>query len=209
MTEFMIMGERNSGTHFLQHAITENFGKKYRFNHLKHFWYDQKLPSDIPTIMIVRHPIDWIDSMWKRKHHVPPKNRQSIYSYIRNEWYSEERGVEIMGDRHLQTGRRYRDIFEMRQNKIDFLLNRLNDHNNMLIRYEDLRDDYEKTLQRIADFFGWSFLYRDIKPIRKYKGTYNELYKKKDIELKDDVIQEIKRKVDVDQELRIGYLILF
>ena len=40
MTRFMILGERCSGTHFVQHALTKNFNLEYdtTYHQFKHFF---------------------------------------------------------------------------------------------------------------------------------------------------------------------------
>jgi hypothetical protein len=73
------------------------------------------------------------------------------------------------------------------------------------LRYEDLRDDYEPTLERIRNQFHLERKTETYEPIRKYKGTYNALYEKKPVLLNAEERQYIWANVDIEQETRMGY----
>jgi len=232
---FTILGERCTGTHFLQYAILKNFsGLEYKKGE-KHFFGNRECrdsltldtfdkwslhekqmkeldaipPDEVLVISLVRHPIDWIDSFFKRQHHVPSENRESIEQFIQNEWYSiyEEAprtNEEIMEDRNWRTKERYRDIFELRKEKVAYMLDHQPPH--CIIRYEDLRDDYTATLDRLQQQFGLSrYNMAAYEPVPKYKGTFNALYEKKPILLTLEIQKYIWEKVDQDQESRLGY----
>jgi hypothetical protein len=215
-----ILGERNSGTNFLQYALLENFKLDYiRGPEQKHFFgFTEPLNDDnLLTICIFRHPVDWIDSYFKRLHFVPQDNRQNIQSFITNEFYSVRddenqikiKGYEIMEDRNYATGERYKNIFELRKMKNDYLLNIIPQKvkNFYMIKYEDLRDDYENTLNKLKEQFN---LIRhdnngEYKQIKNYKGTYIALYNLKPILLIDEIKKLILESVDKEQEKQIGY----
>ena len=217
MKYFSILGERCSGTIFTEYAIKENFEIYYKRLKEKHFFgFNDEFLNDPDTlyIFVIRNPVDWIDSFFKRTHHVPPENKQNIYNFIRNEFYSiyEEGALintEIMEDRNMNTNERYRDIFELRKVKNDYIINDFSKkvENLMVIRYEDLRDDYENTLDRIKERFQLKKCCTDYKKIQRYKGTYSALYSKKPILLPENIIDEIKKKIDIEQEASLGYLL--
>jgi hypothetical protein len=217
-----MLGERNSGTHFLQYAILFNYDIKYS-QHTRHFFghndeidYPQESIDNMIYFCIVREPIEWIDSLFKRLHHIPPENKKNIESFLNNEWYSiyEKEGFqgkEIMEDRNMFTRERYKNIFEMRKTKNDYLIHHVKPKvkHFYFVRYEDLLHDYDNTLNKIGSKFR---LKRSngksgpFVPVPKYKGTYHALYAKKPILLSDETQQYIKSKLDKEQENKIGYL---
>lgn len=61
--------------------------------------------------------------------------------------------TERMEDRNIYTGERYKNIFELRHTKLKWMLEDLPNKvdNCIFIRYEDLINDFEKTLIKIKD----------------------------------------------------------
>jgi len=211
---FTILGERCSGTNFLRYAIEWNFkldfysicGKHF-FGHDQNVEFENERMDQTLVICLVRDPIDWIDSFFKRLHHVPTQNKKSIYNFLNNEFYSiyevgEDKGKERLDDRNLRTGERYKNIFELRKTKNDFMLNdvpRLAKHS-IILRYEDLRDNYDATLDRIREHCCLEPINETYRRIEKYKGTYIAEYYKKPILLSEQTQRYIMEKVDQDQE---------
>lgn len=220
---FTMRGERNSGTHFLQYALLFNFQLEYvRKN--RHFFghddvneYPEESLDKTIYFVIVREPVEWIDSLFKRLHHIPTENKKSIDAFLNNEWYSihelgEEKGTEMMDDRNIYTGERYKNIFEMRSTKYKYLLNDMKTKvkHYYFIRYEDLLNDYQNTLNKIGAKFklkrknGKS---GPFEPVPKMKGTFNDLYKKKPILLSAEIQEYIKTKLDIPLENKMKYLL--
>jgi hypothetical protein len=220
---YTILGERNSGTHFLQYAIKFNFPLTYIKNE-KHFFGFGELDSlqqslnETIVFCIVRDPIEWIDSFFKRLHHVPPQNKKSIQHFLTNEFYSiyeegEKKNTEIMNDRNIITRERYENIFELRKIKNNYLMNEVYKKapHTFLLRYEDLRDHYDETMRTIQQKFQLlrininsspSFI-----PVPKYKGSFNALYVKKPILLAEETQSFIQDNLDTNQEQMLGYLL--
>jgi len=203
MKQFTILGERNSGTHFLQYAMQFNFPLLRYDRREKHFFGQEanratELRDKEETLFlcIVRDPVEWIDSLFKRLHHVPPENAASIRAFLDNPWYSvDETGALIEGDIHLVSGKTYRNIFEMRCTKLWYMqevLPTLVPHV-YFVRYEDLRDKYETILLDIATRFAlpvppvW-------RPVTQIKGTFLERYTKKPVLLSEEVRDEVRRR---------------
>jgi hypothetical protein len=179
MKQFTILGERCSGTNFLEKAISANFNLEitWKFG-WKHFFgnCDYKDSDDVLFIGIVRDPIQWLCSIYKNPHHLNNSMRQNWDKFLTEECYSyiddtksAEYGEEIMDDRHIQTGKRYKNILELRKVKGLFLLNEMPSivKNYILIRYEDLVDDYVNTLQLIQDRFNLKRKDKDFVRINK------------------------------------------
>jgi hypothetical protein len=238
---FTILGERCSGTHFLQHAILSNFAGLSYLKGEKHFFGNKEFrdeqgcdpetlslhekqmleidgvsPDELLVLSIVRDPVEWVDSFYKRKHHVPVPNREPVQRFLTCEFYSvyeegPKKGLEIMEDRNWRTKQRYRNLFELRAEKNAYLREEIPKRvkHHWFLRYEDLRDHYQTTLERIEREFGLprkpasaeSFV-----RIEKYKGTYHALYEKKPVELTPEIQEFVWQMVDVEQERVMGYL---
>ena len=77
-------------------------------------------------------------------------------TFLFNEFYSvNEHSNEIMEDRHFLTKERYKNIFELRKVKNNYLIKEMPTlvKNYLLIRYEDLRDNYDVVLKFIQKKF--------------------------------------------------------
>lgn len=143
---FVIYGERNSGTNYLETILT---GKSYHEHHNiaafdipvinssikqkfdpdhghKHFFGFHsdiiKQTKGVIFIGIIRNPYDWIMGLSKTLHHIPPENHD-IISLLTNEWYSIEHnkkhidyGKELLDDRDFDTGKLPRINNYSRQN---------------------------------------------------------------------------------------------
>lgn len=202
--QFSIMSERNSGSHFLKFALLFNFDIKFVDGN-KHWFGHSPLMDNTIYLSIIRHPVDWVDSLFKSLHHIPPENRKDIHSFLNNEWYSiyeegEKIKKEIMEDRNMITKERYKNIFELRKIKNEYMMN-----HSYVIKYEDLRDNYEETLNKICETYRLKRKESRWVPVPKIKGTYNELYKKKPIVITKEIQQYIREKIDLEQEKKIGY----
>ena len=214
---FTIYGERCSGTNFLMHSIKENFELEYTTKYTwKHFFGNYKFEKNDEEnntlfIGIIRDPIEWIDSFYKKLHHVPLNNKKNIYTFLFNTFYSiyEDTKTEIIEDRHIKTNDRYKNIFELRDVKNNYLINDMksNVKNYLLIRYEDLRDNYEIVLNCLKNKFNLIQKNENYIKINNYKGSHNKLFLKKNIKLNKNIINLIKNNLNKEQENSIGYSI--
>ena len=213
---FTIFGERCSGTNFLKEAIIENFNLNFTNKYCwKHFFGHYKLEdiNDDDTLFlgIIRDPIEWIDSLYKKMHHIPLKNRLSIKSFLFNEFYSiyEDTQTEIMEDRNFLTNERYKNIFQLRYIKNNYLIKNMPNlvKNYLLIRYEDLRDKYDIVLTFLEKKFNLNRKFTIFKRIDSYKGYNKEVFIKKNVSLNDKTITIIKNNINKEQENSIGYIL--
>ena len=213
---FTIYGERCSGTNFLLHALEDNFelefSCKYAWKHFFGHYQFNNLNEENETLFIgiIRNPIDWIDSFYNKMHHVPPENKISIHTFLFNEFYSiyENSSKEIMEDRNIFTQDRYKNIFQLRYIKNNYLINEMPKlvKNYLLIRYEDLRDNYDVVLEFICKKFNLKRKNNIFKRIDTYKGNNKILYYKKQLELNKKTIKIIKQNLDKTQENNLGYI---
>jgi nicotinamide riboside kinase len=233
--KFAILGERCSGTNFLEESITNNFNIEYTAEYgNKHFFcynnYDMNSTKETLFIGIVRNPIYWINSFSKELYHIPEINK-NINNFLFNEFYSVEEkfkntdylstNIFVMNnnlnstpklnhkDLNYTNGKKYTNIFELRKVKNNFLMNVMPNkvQNFILINYEDLLFNYTQTLQLIKDKFGLQQKIPEFIRIKKYKksDTYN-FVKQREITLPVNIIQIIWNNLNVEQEKRLGYI---
>ena len=151
-----IYGERCSGTNYLEELLTINYDVNVCWEHgWKHFFgfNDLQTSDDTLFIGIIRNPYDWINSLYRERHHLPLINTCNIDSFLNNEFYSiYDDGREIMSDRNMYTKQRYKNIFEMRDTKNKFLIEDMTTlvKNYLLITHEDLLYDFTNTMHKIT-----------------------------------------------------------
>lgn len=170
ITHFKIFGERCSGTYLLEDTILKNFDvalEKKRYGH-KHFFYDLDLSNSDNTLFIctVRDPIKWLNSLYRTPHHLPKEMCVSPEAFLTHEataWtynpprmdvYSKRnQAPELKAERNPFTGETYKNIFELRHIKNKWMSEELPKivKNHIFIRYEDLVNNFEITMQKIRD----------------------------------------------------------
>lgn len=173
LKKYTIYGERCSGTNYLENIMDINFDAeiqphKYGWKHFFGFQNDALKNSDETLfICIVRNLSDWINSFYREKHHLPLKyktnltEKEMIDEFLNKEIWSihhDENGnglleQEILADRNIYTGERYKNIFELRHTKIKWMIEDLPNKvkNSIFIKYEDLINDLENTLLKIKN----------------------------------------------------------
>ena len=215
---FTIMGERCSGTNFLEKAIISNFELElvwhYGYKHFFGFYnYKNKNPiiendNEVLFLGIVREPISWIDSLYDKKHHIPNINKNDINKFLNNEFYSiNDKNEEIMEDRNYKNKKRYDNIFQMRNYKNHYLLTHHERVKNyLLIRYEDLKYKYDNILNFLQKKYNLKKKYNNFIKIYTYKGLDKQIYIEKKLKLNQQIINFIKNKLNKKQEKILGYL---
>ena len=166
--KYTIYGERCSGTNYLQNIINMNFDvnitREYGNKHFFGFQDDKlKKSDDTLFICIVRNLPDWINSFYRNMWHLPLRYKKMSEKEKIDEFLSQEicsiydkepnTNEEIMEDRNIYTGDRYKNVFELRHTKIKWMLEDLPKKvkNCIFIRYEDLINNFEKTLLEIKN----------------------------------------------------------
>ena len=131
--------------------------------------------DDLLFIGIVRDPYTWFNSLYKYPYWLQKNMRKSKYNFLNLECWSQFKHLEITQDRHIYTKQRYKNIFELRHIKNYFLYEdmKILAKNYILIKYEDLRDNYEETLNIIKDEFNLNTKDNYPVTINKYCGRGN------------------------------------
>ena len=162
--EYQLFGERHSGTNFLQQCFQQKFNLPLtQFYGNKH-WFGWAKPEVVTYkgrhtlfIGLVRNPYDWICAMHSMPHHIHPHRAYNFETYITSEWYSTwgDQFIEIKEDRNYITSERYKNIFEMRKLKYEYLLNTLPDiaQNYVLLSYEYFIKNHHNILNIIGNKF--------------------------------------------------------
>jgi hypothetical protein len=151
-----IYGERCSGTNYLEELIKENFDVTIKWDYgWKHFFGFNDLTNSTDTLFIgiIRNPYTWINSFYRTPYHLP-EHLKNVNSFLNDEFYSiHVDKTEIMEDRNIYTNERYKNIFEMRYTKMNFLIEDMPNlvDNYILITYENLVEHLENTLNKIKN----------------------------------------------------------
>jgi hypothetical protein len=157
MKKATIYGERCSGTKYLQKLLEKNFNVELTWEYgWKHFFGHSDLTNsnDVLFIGIVRNLADWINSFYLTPHHVPRELSTNVESFLNNEWYSiDDSNNEILQDRHIETGNRYKNILEMRHVKNKYLVETMPTvvKHYCLITYDDLINDFVNVMNKIKN----------------------------------------------------------
>ncbi len=168
-------------------------------------------PTEDNTLFIgiVRHPIEWLHSFYKQPHHVPNENK-SMPNFLLKEFYSvdEAKGNSIIeNDVNYVTKKRYSNIFEMRKMKNEYLMNIMPTKvkNYILINYEDLANNTDATLKDIQTKFGLEFTQKNVVKITYYQKNVNIKFVPKKVTFHENIIETIKKNIDVEQEKLLHY----
>lgn len=167
LRKFTIYGERCSGTHYVEELIVSNFDATVTWEYgFKHFFGFVNTANSDDTLFIgvVRDPVKWMNSLHRTPHHICKECKQSTRAFLNkpiyakpNDWDSKKYygpHFKFFGeDRHIYTRKRYANIFEMRHTKLRFLVDDMPKKvkNYILIRYEDLLDNFEATMEKIKN----------------------------------------------------------
>lgn len=180
--EFAILGERCSGTNFLEQAMINNFDIKYttRFGHKHYFGFnDYSNSENVLFIGIVRNPIDWINSLFRNPWHIRDDIKDDITKFMNCEFVSYYNDAEIPESRNMNNGKKYNNILQCRNVKNRFLKCKMHKFvkNYIFIRYEDLRDKYIQVMNNIMETFSLKMINKKIITVDYYKNYKRVPYK--------------------------------
>jgi hypothetical protein len=199
--KFAILGERCSGTNFLEECINHNFQINYTSEYgNKHFFCYNNYSNnthDTLFIGIIRNPIYWLNSFSKELYHVPEINRKNLNNFLFNEFYSVKdeldntnlsltNNIFMKNDKYYTkqydinnndlnylNGQKYKNIFELRKVKNHFLINVMPNkvNNYILINYEDLLFNFEAIMLTLKNKFNLIQKTVSFEKIKKYKKS--------------------------------------
>lgn len=222
ITHFTIFGERCSGTTYLENIMLLNFDIQITWKYgWKHFPIFNRIYEDSDNVLficIVRNISDWLNSFYKDMHHLALKYKENLSqeekmdAFLNKEFLSiYDISNEIIEDRNLYTGERYKNIFEMRSTKLQYIFEKLPELVNkyILIKHEDLINDFGNTMNKIKDM-GLKVNNINIFPKNtlKYKGEEEydcNFIKKSDNIISKKTIFENKNFLKYDKYERIIY----
>jgi hypothetical protein len=188
INKFTILGERCSGTNFLEEAISKNLNVEITWQYgWKHFFGRDNFENsdNVLFLGIAREPISWINSLYREPHHIPNNIRENVTSFLNREFYSEHlvdgRLEEILEDRNFITEKRYKNIFELRSNKLIYLTKNMREkvRNYKFIRYEDLCNKYDFMLRGISEEFKIKTKSNKFYKINYYKKNQKSKFERK------------------------------
>lgn len=215
INQYVIYGERHSGTKFLNEFIrnhfqvtaTQNYGHKHFFSPQHIFRSSKDDLEKTIFICIVRNPYDWLMAFHKERHHCGISNAKNIYRFLSKEWLSRQPllGPEIMLDRHIYTQKRYKNIFELRNVKNNYLFHLLPRYvpNYIFLKYEDFLDSFYPT--KLITYISLRFKIPqrhniDIKP-----NNFNNKHFYYD-KIDSNLLKYINTNIDWTIENQIGYI---
>jgi len=193
--KYTIYGERCSGTNYLEQLMNHNFDIEITWDYgWKHFFGFNNLSNsdDVLFIGIIRNLCDWVNSLYREKHHFAPNLTKNVDSFLNSTFYSvDEKGNEIIIDRHIKTKKRYKNIFELRQVKNHFLLETMPKlvKNYCIITHDSLLNNFVNIMNKIRSY--GLITKNNInfpENIFFYKDNKNIIYKPKRNKIDDEII---------------------
>lgn len=228
LTQFQVIGERASATNMVRKVIEKNvdlyrsegLGWKHGPPHMV------AIPDELLTIVVVRNAVSWALSMHKRPWHAHPDLQALEFSdFIRSEWrgivdrpsdfeeiHPEFRdlvtGAELQFDRHPITGKRFANLFELRNVKQAGHLGFLNrDCNVLVVKAELVQLDQVGFAAWMIETLGLPLNGLRIKPVKNRLG--NRFSRATPVETPSDLSPEdhafMLETLDLKAEAALGY----
>lgn len=228
VSKVVILGERVSGTSFMQSLISYNTKLKIdqSFGH-KHFLQDIVKISKTDTtdtlfLFITRDIMEWLQSFHNNTFHadLPIRRCDNFSKFIRMEWKCIEDetsgvsqtnpkyGKEMMCERDHSSGKRYENVIKMRTGKIRHLLVDVGCYveNFEHVKYEDIRDNPEQWLTDLSKKYNF-IKNKSFVPVNSVRGKGRVAYKRKDyppISEEDQIF--IFENMSEEAEKYLGYI---
>lgn len=226
ITHVCILGERVSGTTYLQSLVTSNTNlKSISFNH-KHFYQNvdamkKANTSQILFLFITRDVIEWLQSLAVNTFHACKqlKNCTDFSKFIRTEWkcvhdetsgmsqLDKRYGTEMLNERCPETGLRFKNAIKMRTSKIAHTFHLKNIVENFVhVRYEDVRDEPQLFLKTICATYN-IFRHKKFFPIEMVRGKGRVKYVRKSYPgVSPEDVKYIMSQIDLETEKLVGYI---
>jgi hypothetical protein len=229
---FLVYGERNSGTNFVDALLRQNFpaleaergdsGRNWFLYGWKHGFPTMiAAPPDMLAVVMVRDPVAWVGSLHAKPWHAGRRLRGlPIADFIRAEWVSviDDRGFgvrkgdprwgqELLWDRDPATGLRFQNVLRLRNAKTAGFLRMCGMFgNHAVVRYEDAARDAAGLVQAVASRFGMVQA-AEFSPVVAERGNARSgSYRPKAYaDLSPEDLAFLWSELDRDQEARLGY----
>lgn len=227
LTQVCVVGERVSGTCFIQSLIAQNTRLRpvSPYGH-KHFYQDigklrREENDDTLFVFISRDLVEWLNSFKNNTFHAEAsiRNCKDMSSFLRMEWKcvfdktsgtsesSSQYGTEMLCERNPSDGKRFRNVVQMRNSKMWHFLG-VQEHvqNYLHVRYEDVRDNPEKFLRGMSETFGVART-KVFHPVHTVRGKGRIPYARKTYaDMSPEDTDFVVANVDDDLESLLGYL---
>lgn len=215
---FTIYGERHSGTNFLAKYIpsvynhyTDNSPLPITWDYGWKHWFGfnnsqiESKGENTLFIGIVRNPYDWLYALKRMPHHLRRWNGKmdenpyvDMKDFLSSEIESYHQGKELLHDHHMLENRRYKNIFELRETKNQYLYTTMTSiaSNYILINYEVLYKNISQFVMCLNDNFNIRF-----------KEFVHNNFDKKSYGIDSSDLQIINNNLNWDTENKLGYYI--
>jgi hypothetical protein len=229
VTQVCVLGERVSGTCFVQSLLSENtplkvvspYGHKHFYQDTDKIRKDGEKVKDTLFLFISRDLVDWLNSFKNNTFHAdkPIRNCNNMSAFLRMEWKcvfdstsgtpqtSSEYGTEMLCERNPSDGTRFQNVIKMRNSKMwHFLEIEKHVDNYVHVRYEDARDNPEDFVKAISQKFGIKTS-KVFNPIDTVRGKGRVPYVRKTYPgMSAEDTKFVLDNVDVELESQLGYL---
>ncbi|WP_322865613.1 hypothetical protein U5922_005030 [Aquicoccus sp. G2-2] len=226
--QFQVLGERGTATNMVRKVIdknvgierTEGLGWKHAVPHMV------AIPEDMLVICVVRNAVSWALSMHKRPWHAHPEVQALPFSeFIRAEWrgivdrpadfeeihpelVAHVDAAELQFDRHPITGKRFANLFDLRNVKQAAMLGMLNrDCNVLVVKAELVQLDQPRFAAWMIEQFGLPISGLRIKPVTARLG--NRFNRSADARTPEEMSEAdaafMRSQLDLGMEAALGY----
>ncbi|WP_052418233.1 hypothetical protein [Pseudooceanicola atlanticus] len=219
-----VFGERRSGTNLVHRLLGRNTGLQMtnRFGWKHGLPAYPVMPLKCLFIGVVRHPLDWLKSFYRGPFEVAPDiARKPFPDFLRAEWESVYtprnsgwfdhgyeldprlgRGTVLQLDRHPITGRRFRNVVELRNTKLQGHLSLLaRNLNAVFVRYEDVVADQQGFVDTLSGLFPMP----DAPAFAEVNRQVGPRAPALDIDFTDEDREFVLSQLDRRQEASVGY----
>ncbi len=226
ITQFTVLGERCTGTNFVEHLVKQNIngleltsrlGHKhfFRWIDLSEFSFplndDKSFLNDSDNclgILIVRNVYDWVRSFYRKHCHADASLLElGFFEFMSEPWASNDYELaRAIDSTNPYQGEPFKNVFELRKFKtMNHLAIGKVMKNFVVVRYEDLLEAPEQFIEYISQKFGL-----DVKlvfePVVKYKGGKNKVFRKRKYRnFEKNEFEFLNNHVDWGFEKKIGY----
>ena len=228
VSHFQVFGERRSGTNFAEQLFERNLTAK----RVDSYGWKHGVPAmpfiqhDGLIVVVIREAFDWLGSLHNRPFAASHGDLE-FSEFLRREWYEKYRpghfghkdrfgkiakGPEVANqvDRHPITGKRFRNVLELRTVKAQAFLGFVNrECNAVVLRYSDLSKRPGEVVTAVAETFGMALKTPEVKPVERVgpKGFSEKRLRKEDLSAED--IAFVQENLDRDFELEMGFASTF